>query len=355
LVQEIECAFVSPAGGIELRRVPRPSLEDGAIMVKMSASGICGTDLEKLTGKNITSPILGHEVSGIISESRSKNFREGELVVPHHHVACGACLLCKAGAETMCESFKASNFDPGGFATEFRVPEYNVSHGGIHFVPQNVGAEEASFAEPLGCCIRGIERALTRKNGQPNNPESILVVGAGPIGLLHMEVVKTKVSPAPKIVAVDISDSRLNFAEKFEGARVVNPKYCQGGKFSTSALGELGPHSEGFDLVIVATGNPEPFSEALRCVRKSGTVLLFGAPYKGATHSLDLAAFFLHEKTLTASYSSSDAEITEALSLLGEGKIGVKKFITSSFPFDKVSEAMTAARAENQVKVLVTA
>ncbi len=110
----------------------------------------------------------------------------------------------------------------------------------------------------------------------------------------------------------------------------------------------------GFDLAIIATGNPQVVGETLRCLRKSGRMLIFGAPYKGSVLSLDLADFFLNEFTITSSYSASEREIETALEMMKTQKIDVRKFITARFPLQQVSEAFEAARSENHIKVLVT-
>lgn len=341
----VRAAFVRPGGGVELKTVPRPSAEEGSLLVRMKASGVCGTDLEKLNGKNITSSTLGHEVAGVVVESKANGFSPGDRVVPHHHVACGKCDLCLAGAGTMCKGFKESNFLPGGFADEFLVPEYNVSGGGVHRISDSLSFEEASFAEPLGCCIRGLRHAIANKTDLRN----VLVVGAGPIGLLHMELLRSYF-PEVNIVAVDVLISRLEFAAKFEKAQIVDASKIPDGLFSLSALSNF---TLGYDLAVVATGNPVAFGEALKSVRKSGSVLLFGAPHKGSSYNLDLANLFLSEISITSSYATTEAELTEAIALLESRKIEVKKFVTSSYPLDKVEEAMASARSENQVKVIV--
>src|SRR5579885_658046 len=239
-------------------------------------------DVEKLTGRNITTAILGHEVSGIITESDSDTYPVGSRVVPHHHVACGECILCKAGAGTMCAGFKASNFVPCGFSEEFLVPSYNVENGGVHFIQDNLSYEEASIAEPLACCIRGLNRVVKGKWLEPDGyTPSILVVGAGPIGILLMELLKSR-NLSTKMVAADISMTRLEFARKFEGAETVEVGGSTGGLFANDAISRTA-EGRGFDLVIVATGAQSAFAEAAKCVAKSGTLLLFGAPHKGAT------------------------------------------------------------------------
>jgi L-iditol 2-dehydrogenase len=344
----IRAAFVKSGGGVELREVLRPRAEVGSLMVRMMASGVCGTDLEKLTGRGITSSVLGHEVAGIVSESLTPDFTIGDMVVPHHHVSCNECRLCRAGAETMCEGFRTSNFVPGGFADEFLVPSYNVSHGGVHKISGGLSFEEASFAEPLGCCIRG----LTHSGVYLRQPKEILVVGAGPIGLLHMELIRSTL-PDSKISTVDVMTSRLKFAEKNEGATPINARDSSGGNFSQKALDQT--DGFGFDHVIVATGNTDAFAQGLMCVRKSGSLLLFGAPHKGSNHKLDLSSFFLDEINITASYSTSENELREAIDLLQRKVIDVKKFITAKFPLEKIEDAMSSARLENQIKILVTA
>jgi L-iditol 2-dehydrogenase len=343
----IRAAFVKSGGGVELREVARPVLEEGSLMVRMMASGVCGTDIEKLSGRGITSSILGHEVAGVISESSAPGFVPGDFVIPHHHVTCNSCELCSAGAGTMCESFKTSNFVPCGFADEFLVPSYNVSHGGVHKIGFDLSFDEASFAEPLGCCIRGLRHTGIISRA----PRRILVVGAGPIGLLHMELIHTML-PEAKVSAVDIMSSRLEFAEKNEDAKPIDASKSIDGAFSKMALNES--DGFGFDFVIVATGSTLAFAESLRCIRKSGSLLLFGAPHKGATHNLDLSKFFLDEFTITSSYSTTEVEILQALDLLESRKINVKKFVTGKFPLERIEEAMSTARLENQIKIIVT-
>ncbi|MHB8568325.1 MAG: alcohol dehydrogenase catalytic domain-containing protein [Nitrososphaerales archaeon] len=345
----MKAAFVRNGGGVELRNVARPQLIDGSILVRMKASGICGTDLEKVRGRNITSSIIGHEASGIIVESGSSAFRVGSRVVPHHHVACGRCHLCKVGAETMCLGFKNSNFEPGGFSEEFLVPAYNVKNGGVHEFSTSLSFEEASFAEPLACCIRGLEKAVGSK--LRSEPLEIAVVGAGPIGLMHMELIKMRM-PESKVLAVDINESRLTFAEKNENASVLDSSNLKENSFSEKALSMS--HGDGFDLVIVATGSSRAFDEAIKCVRPAGSLLLFGAPHRGSTHQLDIAKLFLQELKLFASYSATDGEISAALLILENHSINVNKFISSRFPLNRVEDAFGSAGHENQIKVVVT-
>jgi L-iditol 2-dehydrogenase len=342
----IRAAFVD-RGQVVLRTVPRPNLEEGSVMVRMKASGICGTDLEKISGGYTASTILGHEVSGVVSESKSPLYEEGEKVIPHHHVACGDCYYCKIGSETMCDGFRNSNFAPCGFADEFKVPKYNVKRNGVHKI-KDISFEIAAFAEPLGCCLRGLNRSI--RNADFSSLKNVLLVGSGPIGLLHMEILSSK-APDANIIAADISSTRLEFAEKNERATPLDVRKSENFLFSTNALKLV--ESPGFDLVIVATASQTAFSEAVKCTRKGGTLLLFGAPHRGSSYNLDLQSLLLQERTITSSYATTEKEIEQAIKMLLEKKINTKKFITSSYSLDKIREALSAATSESQVKVVV--
>lgn len=356
MTQEVAAAFVGTDGHVVVRKMPRPPLEEGALMVRMKSSGICGTDLEKITGDYTANMILGHEVSGIVSESKSDLFADGDKVIPHHHVACGSCPMCLLGAETMCDRFKSSNFDPCGFAEEFRVARYNVERRGVRKF-ERISFDSASFVEPLGCCLRGLMKAIPGyfepvqdKSSRRLRARNVLIVGAGPIGLLHMELVKS-ILPEVKLVTVDISGIRLDFAQKFENAVPLNAKEIPAGAFSETAKSQT--DGIGFDLVIVATGNPSVFPESVRSLRKSGRLLLFGAMHKGSTYSLDLQSMLLNEWSLVSSYATTAAEMDLALKMLEDRRINVEKFVTSKVDLQNVDEAMQKARSEREVKVIV--
>ena len=253
----------------------------------------------------------------------------------------------------MCEKYKKSNFVPGGFADEFLVPAYNVTNGGLYKISSNLTFDDASFAEPLGCCIRGLSHAgvLGNQSNVGSNLRYVLVVGAGPIGLLHMELLRSA-HPDVEISAVDMIAKRLDFAEKNENAKLIDASKIENGSFYESSMKLGGP--QGYDLVIVATGSEKAFTEAIRCVRKSGRLLLFGVPHKGSKHALDLARFLLDELTITSSYATSESELRQAINLLEGKKIDVSKFVTAKYPLNKIAAAMDSARSENQVKILIT-
>ena len=350
-MRSVRAAFVRQGGGVELKEIPPPEVIEGSILVEMKASGVCGTDIEKVRGRNITSANLGHEVAGVVVESKSESIPVGAKIVPHHHVSCGKCDYCLVGAETMCLRFKNSNFVPGGFADKFLVPTYNVENGGVHFFDNRLSFDEACFAEPVACCIRGLDKVLGSDRNVGKKMQ-VAVIGAGPIGLMHMDLLRMKY-PECMIVAVDINETRLSFAETSENAIPLNSSNINGGLFSQTAK-SLTKSQDGFELVIVATGSPAVFDEAVKCVTKSGALLLFGAPHRGSTYNLDLASFFLNELKFFSSYSAADKEVETALRWIENGSLDVSKFITARFSLGKIDEAFSSALLESQVKVVVT-
>ena len=308
----------------------------------MRTCGICGTDLEKVAGVEITPPILGHEVTGIV-EKRGENVHGidvGEKVVVHHHISCGYCTFCKNGLETVCDEYSKINLDPCGFAEYFRVPASLVKGGAVYRLPSNMSFEEGSQVEPTACCIRGLDKA----NIQPAS--STVVFGVGPVGLIHVQLLS--LYGARVIFAVDVLENRRLLASKLGANYVLDP----GVNVLQSVLKET--DNLGVDYAIVATGNPRALESALGVVRKGGRVLIFGVPTRGALLSLDIGRLFLREVTLQSSYSASEIEMRRALELIERKRIDATQTITHRFPLNKILDAFHVAQnGKSAGKVIV--
>jgi L-iditol 2-dehydrogenase len=167
------------AGRLTAADVPRPAPGPGELLLRLRGCGLCGSDIAKLGDPRARVPaVLGHEVVGDVVEAGDgvRGFGAGARVVAAPHVPCGECHYCRRGSESMCRAFKESNLDPGGFAEFVRVPAANV-RAATFLVPDHLTDEEASFVEPLACCLRAVERARV----QPG--DTAVVVGLGSIGL----------------------------------------------------------------------------------------------------------------------------------------------------------------------------
>ncbi len=200
--------FLDAPRKVAVRDVLIPKLAAGDILVKVEASGICGTDLEKIEGQLGAGGILGHEVSGTIEKVADSitDYKPGERVVVHHHVPCYQCPDCSDGNYTLCSEFRRTNIDPCGFAEYFRVPQYNVARGAVIPLPAELSFEEGAMIEPTACCIRAIRRAHIQQS------DNVLVVGLGPTGLTQIQLLRN--TTTGRIIASDIIDARLRLGKK---------------------------------------------------------------------------------------------------------------------------------------------
>ena len=327
-------------GRLVVKEEAVPTLKRGEILVKMKCSGVCGTDLEKVRGDAITPPVLGHEVAGEVARLGEgvTGFRAGDRVFAHHHAACGSCSRCRRGDYTLCEEFPRHNIRPGGFAEYFAVPEWNVSRGAVLKLPDSMSFEEASFVEPLGCCLRGFAKA------RGADADSAFIYGAGPVGLTFLKLLK---GAGRKVVVSDFSPYRVEFARKLGADYAFDPR----GPHEDVAAGYF--DGEGPELAVLATGDPAAFRDALANVRPGGRVLLFGAPRKGAEAQMGLDGFFLRSVTVSSSYSTSEVETAEALRLLSSGKMTLGDLVTHRFPLAEGPDAFRTAQEQRCIKAVV--
>ncbi|HXG07257.1 MAG TPA: zinc-dependent dehydrogenase [Nitrososphaera sp.] len=343
--KKMKAVFVKGRSTVSVEEVKSPEMvNDGDVIVKMHACGLCGSDLEKIYGEyGMTSGRLGHEPAGqvIAVGSGVNGFSPGDRVFVHHHVACYSCHYCKHGDHTMCPHYQTSNIDPCGLAEQFLVPEWNVSRGGLIKLPENVTYDEASLIEPFACCIR----AWKKCNFQPG--DDIAVLGAGPAGLMH--VLLAKAYGARKVFVLDINNFRLNFAGRY-GVETFNssvPEFASKIKSATDG--------RGVDICVVATGSMKALLQSFELTRKGGDVMLFGVPPKGSQMSYDMSKLYSSEHSIIPSYAASEMETNEALRLIAEKKVDIGSLITHKFDIGDAEEAVKCAHeATNAMKVIVT-
>ena len=328
----LACFLDGPAK-IAVRDVPVPKISHNEVLVRMEASGICGTDLEKIEGQLGPGGILGHEVSGQIESIQGEldGLEQGARVVVHHHVPCYACPTCFRGDFTMCAEFKKTNIDPCGFAEFFRVPNYNIVRGAVLQLPKSLSYEEGAMIEPTACCIRAIRRAHVRPH------ENALVIGLGPTGLTQLQLLKHETKG--KLIGTDIIESRLTKGRKLGADLTMDPRNGDVPKIVKKET------ADGVDLAIVATGNERALDQAFASVRKGGRILLFGAPAEGAMYNLNVSALFSRQIALVSSYSCVEAEMHEAVRLASERVVELKSLVTDRFPLPEALSAFEHAKS----------
>ena len=195
-------------GDVRLEEMPTPKIGPGELLVRIEASGICGSDVMEWYRIKKAPLVLGHEIAGEIVEVGNgvERYKVGDRVAASHHVPCNTCHYCLGGHHTMCPTLRSTTFDPGGFAEYVRLPAINVDRG-VYPLPDEVSYEEATFVEPLACVLRA-QRIAGLRPGQ-----SVLVVGSGMTGLLHINLARAL--GAGRIIATDITRYRLDAARRF--------------------------------------------------------------------------------------------------------------------------------------------
>ncbi len=327
---------------VRLEEVPVPQIGPGELLVRVEASGICGSDVMEWYRLDRAPLVLGHEIGGQIAavgEGVSR-YKEGDRVSAAHHVPCNTCHYCLNGHHTACETLRRTNFDPGGFAEYLRLPAINVDRG-VFLLPDELSYEDATFIEPLACVLRGQRMAHLH----PGN--TVLVIGSGIAGLLH--VMLARALGAGRVVATDIAESRLEAAHRFGAENTIHAKDNLPGRLRQINRGRLA------DTVIVCTGATSAIMQALQSVERGGTILFFAPTSPGVTIPVSInELFWRNDITFTTSYAGSPADYQTALELIRAGTLPVRQMITHRLSLAETGLGFQlVAEARNSIKVIV--
>jgi L-iditol 2-dehydrogenase len=286
--------------------------------------------------------VLGHEVAGVVVETGAgvTRYKKGDRITAAHHVPCGSCRYCVRGHPTVCETLRKTNFYPGGFSEHVRLPSINVERG-VFLLPKGVSYEDATFTEPLACVIRGQRISGLRKG------DSVLVLGSGISGILHVHL--AKISGASKVIATDIVKHRLEMARRFGADEVIDAREDVPRRTAEINGGMLA------DVVILTAGAPVAIEQALKSVRRGGTVLFFAATGKGVSVPLSVNdTFWRTEVTLTSSYAGSPEDHAEALKAIASKRVKVREMITHRLPLAETGKGFQlVAEAKESLKVII--
>lgn len=298
----------------------------GAI-VKVLGCGLCGSDIVKL--REHISPegtVLGHEiVAQIVEIDTDTEFKAGDKIVTSHHIPCGTCKYCKNGNVSMCEHFKSTNIRPGGFSELVYVSEEHLKNV-AYKLPENLTEIEASFYEPLGCCVRAVKRANLNVNSR------VLVVGLGSIGILMSQALKAF---GMDVTGCDLIQDRVKLLESFNVNAINN-------KDMTDDLE--------FDAVFMTSGADKALDTALKYVRNGGTILVFSStPLNSGYPNNEI---YYRELTVLGSYSPSPIDLKDSLELLSHGKVNVRG-ISTVYNLSEVQQAIDDTVANKIMKAYI--
>ncbi|MEE8423402.1 MAG: zinc-dependent dehydrogenase [Thermodesulfobacteriota bacterium] len=326
---------------VRLEEIPVPEIGPGELLVKVMASGVCGSDVMEWYRIKKAPLVLGHEITGeIVSLGEGvTQYKKWDRVFVSHHVPCNTCRYCLNGQHTVCNTLHSTNFDPGGYAEYLRVPAINVDRG-VFLLPEEMSYEDGSFIEPLACVIRG-QRLAHFKPGS-----SVLVMGSGISGLLHIALASAL--GAGRVIATDINDFRLESALRFGADVAINAKK----DLSKNLL--QANENRPVDLVIICTGALSAFTQALQLVDRGGTVLFFAPTKPGVDIPLPVNDFWRKGITLIPSYGASPLDISEAITLIRARKVPVHDMITHRLSLAETGSGFKlVADAADSIKVII--
>ena len=326
---------------IRLEEATTPKPGPGEILVRIQASGICGTDVMEWYRKRQAPSVLGHEITGEIAAIGQgvERFTVGDRVMATHHVPCNECHHCRSGHASVCELMRRTRFDPGGFAEFVRVAKVNVDSG-TFALPDTLSFAEGSFTEPLACVVRAQRHA-----GGPTNGTT-LVMGSGVAGLLHLQLAKA--TGADKVAVTDVNAERLALALCMGADVALDAHENVPARIREINAGRLA------DLVIVCTGARPAIEQAFECVERGGTLLFFATTAEGVKVPIPLYEMWHNEVRLVTSYAASPEDLAAAIELLRAGTVKVDQLISHRLPLEEAGKGFRlVANAQDSLKVII--
>ncbi len=332
---------------MEVKEVAKPECSEGEVLLAVKVCAICGTDgrIYYHGQKNVVPPhIIGHEIVGEIAEIGDgvEGYEIGEAVTVVTSIGCGHCDYCEKGLTNMCPDSKAIGYYyPGGFAEYMRVPAEAVRQNAIIKLPEGMAYDEAAMVEPLSCCINGQEYL----NIQPG--DTVVVIGAGPIGCMHLMLAQA--AEAGKRIIIDVDEKRLKMAERFEPDLIVDGRDGSSVEKVMEATGGLGA-----EVVIVACGSHQAQMDAIRMAAKMGRVSYFaGLPKDKPTITFDSNVMHYREISVFGAFASHRRQFVKALELVSSDKINAAQVITHRFPLEQIVEGIVTTKGGEGLKSVI--
>jgi L-iditol 2-dehydrogenase len=330
----MKAARLMGKGDLQVVSVPEPAIGQAEILVRVRAAMICGTDVRMLrNGAKLLPMTLGHELAGVIEEvgSAVRGYRRGQPVAVAPNYGCGVCDQCVAGRTHHCAQLQAIGIHvDGGFAEYVRVPAQAVAQGNVCPIPEGLSFSEAALAEPLSCVYASFERARLSPG------DAVLVIGAGPIGLLHAKLYR--MAGAGLVMIHDINEERLAVCAQQD------PSFVTLGREQVKERVYQLTAGRGADVIITAASSPATQQLAFALPALDARVIFFGGlPSGQEIVPLDTNVIHYKQITVTGTTRQSLAQYRRCLALLASGRLSVRSVVTGTYPIEKAPEAFAAA------------
>ncbi len=323
---------------LSYEELPVPEVDVDEVLVQVKVVGLCQSDIKKIRYPLYEPPrVFGHETAGTIAAiGRSvQGWQVGQRVVVMHHIPCMRCGYCLNENFSMCDAYKrittTAGFVPsgGGFADYVKVPGHIVRNGGLIPIPEGVSFEQASFVEPTNCCLKAVKKAQIAPG------QTVLVTGAGPIGLMFVMLVQYFGAQA---IATDLLPSRIEQAMAL-GAKAAfdarDPNLQTHIQALTSGMG--------VDVTLLAVPSTQAFHQALGCTRKGGKILFFAEFPDEVEIPLNPNILYRREIDLMGSYSSAYPLQALSAELVFQQRINVDALISDRYPLAQLAAAVEQA------------
>lgn len=337
----MKTARLTDAQTIEIGDTERPEPGPDELLVEINVCGVCTTDLHMYSGNlTVDYPMVpGHESAGEVAATGEDvdDFQPGDRVAINPSVPCHECRACKSGRENLCYDLTsiggaAKHIIDGAFAEYVTVPAGNVERIG------DLDYRTASFAEPLGCVINGIDQVdLT-------SGETVVVVGGGFIGQLLVQTLRA--SGAGTIVLSEPVAERREIGLKVGADHAVDPTDEDPTTVVSDLVGDV-------DVAIEAVGFPETIEQAHALTGPGGRTLVFGVPPEDATVEFSPFDLFFEEREVVGSYSLTPNTFARAVTLLQNGRIDVDTLVTDEFGLDGLETAFEQMESREGLKKIV--
>lgn len=329
------------------KEIEKPVINDDEILLKMERAAICGTDIRILEGKktkDVRYPsVIGHEFSGNIAEKGKnvKGYEVGDKVCIANVIPCGSCASCLSGRENACINRTAIGYQyDGGFAEYVRIPRSCIEAGNVVKLSDHVSFTAGALTEPLACCIRGMKNAGTGFN------DTVLVVGAGPIGLMHIQLSKS--AGARKVIVSEPNAFRREKAAALGADVVVDPSARD---LKEIVMGETG--NLGADVIIVAIGVPAIMQSTLELCKKGGSVCLFAGFAGKGECNISANTIHYNEIRVCGSTAYKRSDYLAAAEMVETGKINLDEIATHTYGLDDFVEAYEMNKSGAGLKIMI--
>ena len=342
----LKAALLKGLEELILENRPIPDCGPGEVLVQLRVCGICRTDMKCLSQgqRDLRLPrILGHEIAGTVVQTGSgvASVSKGDRVQVAPGIPCGTCSYCLRGQDNLCDSMQIMGFHlNGGFAEYVLVPAAGVNNGVLQAVPEELSLSEAALTEPLACCVN------MQKSLRVNKEDQLLIIGAGPLGVLNAKLAKAK--GVRKIILLEEKEERLKKAENFELDYLLDTR-----KRNMPEEVMRITQGRGADVVIPCCPGTEPFSQGINFLAKRGRLGFFSGLTGGSFPEKDLNLIHYKELLVVGAYGCSVGHNREALSLMAEGLIEVKNMITRRISLTEVWQGLEMVRNKSEMSIVI--